>query len=163
MNLISADTISKSAGGRILFNKISFGINEGDKIALIGGNGCGKSTLLRILSGEEEIESGTISRNNNCRISILKQKSQFNKNDTILEHILSDDSPLMNTVKEYELLVDSMAKNESDELHKIVCIWFGNVSVYEQHGRLAEGRRKSGRSSSTCSPSRKLPIQVVEE
>jgi ATP-binding cassette subfamily F protein uup len=117
MNLISADSISKSANGRILFNKISFGVNTGDKLALIGVNGCGKSTLLRILSGENEIEEGTISRNKQCRISILKQKSVFDSSDTILEHILGDDSPMMHTVKIYESLVDKMALDNSDEIH----------------------------------------------
>ena len=117
MNLISVDTICKSANSRTLFNKISFGINEGDKLALIGVNGCGKSTLLRILSGEEEIESGSISMNRECIISILRQKSSFNSSDTILEHILKDDSPMMNTVKEYESLIDKMDFNESEETH----------------------------------------------
>lgn len=118
MNLISADSISKTAGGRILFDNISFGINEGDKFALIGVNGCGKSTLLRILSGEEEIESGEISRNRECRFSYLKQKSIYRDNESILEYILGDDSPLMNTVKEYESLIDLMTVSENDEIHE---------------------------------------------
>ncbi|MBI9098037.1 MAG: ABC-F family ATP-binding cassette domain-containing protein [Spirochaetaceae bacterium] len=117
MNLISIDSISKSVNSKTLFQDISFGINTGDKLALIGINGCGKSTLLRILSGEEEIDSGRISRNNECHFTYLKQKSSFNKNDTLLEHILGDDSPLMNTVKEYESLVDKMAVEESVEVH----------------------------------------------
>ncbi|MCK5347165.1 MAG: ABC-F family ATP-binding cassette domain-containing protein, partial [Candidatus Heimdallarchaeota archaeon] len=118
MNLISIDSISKTAGGRILFKDISFGINEGDKFALIGINGCGKSTLLRILSGEEDIDSGEISRNRECRFSYLKQKIIHNDKDSILEYILDDDSPLMKTVKEYESLIDLMAVSENDEIHE---------------------------------------------
>lgn len=117
MNLISVDAISKSVSGRTLFDNISFGVNTGDKLALIGVNGCGKSTLLRILSEEEDVEQGIISRNRECRFSVLKQKSVFNKNDTILEHILSDDSPLMQTVREYESLTDKMADDSSEETH----------------------------------------------
>ncbi len=117
MNLISVDNISKSANSKILFDKISFGINQEDKLALIGVNGCGKSTLLRIISGEEETESGKISRNRDCQFSILRQKNTFNSNDSIIDHILSDDSPIMSTVKKYETLLDQMAVSESDEIH----------------------------------------------
>ncbi len=118
MNLISVDTIGKTANGKTLFDKISFGINEGDKLALIGVNGCGKSTLLRILSGENEPESGKISRNKECSFSILKQNSNYNDSDSIMDHILKDDSPLMNTVKEYETVLDEMTECESDEIHQ---------------------------------------------
>jgi len=117
MNLISVDTISKLVNGRTLFENMSFGINDGDKLALIGINGCGKSTLLRILSGEEEYDNGNISINRECHFSILKQKSSFDENSTILEHILSDNSPLMNTVKEYESIVDKMAVEDNEEIH----------------------------------------------
>ncbi len=118
MNYISVDTISKTVNGNFLFKDISFGIHEGDKLALIGVNGCGKSTLLRILAGEEEVDSGVISQNRECRFSTLRQKSTFSDKDTILEHILSGDSPLMSTVREYEFLVDQMAIEENDEIHK---------------------------------------------
>ena len=140
MNLISVDTISKSAGSRLLFNKISFGINEGDKIALIGVNGCGKSTLLRVLSDEEEIDSGAISKNNKCSISVLRQKSRFNENDTILQHILNDNSPLMNTVKEYEFLLDSLAENDTIELHNRfddVMIQMDKLNCWELESRVS--------------------------
>jgi len=140
MNLISVDTISKSANSRILFNRISFGINTGDKLALIGVNGCGKSTLLRILSGEEEIENGTISRNRECQFSILKQKSIFNKNDTILEHILSNDSPMMHTVKIYESLADKMAVDNSEEIHHLfdkIMVEMDRLNCWELESRVS--------------------------
>lgn len=140
MNLISADSISKNANGRILFDNISFGINEGDKLALIGVNGCGKSTLLRILSGEEELEKGSISRNRECNFSILKQKSNFNNNDRIIDHILSDNSPLMNTVKEYEALIDQMTVVENEDIHKrfdTVMIDMDRLNCWELESRVS--------------------------
>ncbi|MBB6481472.1 ABC-F family ATP-binding cassette domain-containing protein [Spirochaeta isovalerica] len=117
MNLISVDSVSRIRSGRTLFNNISFGIDEGEKLALIGINGCGKSTLLRILAGEEEIDGGTISRNRECRIAYLHQHDDFNREDTILEHILNRDSPLMKTVRDYEKAADRLAKEESREIH----------------------------------------------
>ncbi|MDA3811309.1 MAG: ABC-F family ATP-binding cassette domain-containing protein [Spirochaetaceae bacterium] len=117
MNLISVDTISKTVSSKILFSNISFGVNEGDKLALIGVTGCGKSTLLRILSGEDDVDNGTISRNRETNFSILKQKNLFNKDESILEHILSGDSPLIQTVKTYESIVDQMSIIDNEDIH----------------------------------------------
>lgn len=119
MNLISIDSVSRIQSGRTLFDNISFGIDEGEKLALIGVNGCGKSTLLRILAGEEEIEGGTVSRNRQCRIAYLHQKDVFNKDHTILEHILQGDTPLIRTVKEYEKVSSRLADEENREVHDL--------------------------------------------
>ncbi|MFR9070261.1 MAG: ATP-binding cassette domain-containing protein, partial [Paraclostridium sp.] len=68
MNLITLENITKSYSEKILVNNISLGINEGDKIGLIGVNGTGKSTLLKIIAGVEETDSGNITKPNNVRI-----------------------------------------------------------------------------------------------
>lgn len=60
MNLLSVENLSKSYGEKLLLNNISFGINEGDKIGIIGINGTGKSTLLKIITGIESYETGNI-------------------------------------------------------------------------------------------------------
>jgi len=119
MNLISVDSISRVRSGSTLFDNISFGIEEGEKLALIGVNGCGKSTLLRILAGEEEIDGGTISRNRECRIAYLHQHDDYDGEQTILEHILNRDSPLMSTVREYEKAADRLTKEDSREVHDL--------------------------------------------
>lgn len=119
MNLISIDSVSRIRSGRTLFDNISFGIDEGEKLALIGVNGCGKSTLLRILADEEEIDGGTVSRNRQCRIAYLHQHDIFNKEHTILEHILQGDTPLIRTVKEYENVSLRLAVENSREVHDL--------------------------------------------
>ena len=74
MNLLTAENLSKSFNtDKILFDNISLGINEGDKIGLIGINGTGKSTLLKILAGEEEADSGKLTKGNSVRIAYLPQ------------------------------------------------------------------------------------------
>ncbi|HOO80165.1 MAG TPA: ABC-F family ATP-binding cassette domain-containing protein [Lachnospiraceae bacterium] len=87
-NILVAENLVKSYGIRNLFNQISMGIHEGDRIGLIGINGTGKSTLLRILAGMEEVDHGTITRNNGLRITFLPQKPDFDESKTILENVL---------------------------------------------------------------------------
>jgi len=87
-NLMVAEQITKSYGIRNLFDGISFGIHEGDKIGLIGINGTGKSTLLRMIAGVEETDSGTLIKGNGLKIVYLPQTPVFDEEKTILENIL---------------------------------------------------------------------------
>jgi len=107
MNLVSADSISKTLGDKKLFADISFGLEEGQKTALIGINGSGKSTLLKIVAKAEQPDSGTVSWNRQCRINYLPQMPQFEEGDTILDHLFRSDSALVSLVKEYESLCAS--------------------------------------------------------
>jgi len=84
-SMISVNNISLYFGGQTLFNEISFMINKGDKIGLVGKNGAGKSTLLKVLSSEQNINSGNINSPNNTKIGYLKQDLDFVDGKTILE------------------------------------------------------------------------------
>jgi ATP-binding cassette subfamily F protein uup len=85
MNLISAYELSKSTGDKTLFKNISFGINEGDKIALIGINGSGKSTLLKIICGLEESDTGYVKSNNELHMKFIEQSPSYDPDLTIDE------------------------------------------------------------------------------
>lgn len=87
MNLLTMENISKSYTERMLFDHISLGINEGDKIGVIGINGTGKSTLLKIIAGLEEPEEGTVTKGNHLRIAYLPQTPVFHSSQSILEHV----------------------------------------------------------------------------
>ncbi|UOD34021.1 ABC-F family ATP-binding cassette domain-containing protein [Deferribacteraceae bacterium V6Fe1] len=113
MNLISVDKISKSVGSKILFENISFGVNEGEKIALIGINGSGKTTLLNILAGVEKPDSGKVSINNDCYINYLKQFPKFDPEERIIDHIFKSNSPVVQAIKEYEFLCNNPASDEN--------------------------------------------------
>jgi len=91
-------------GDKTLFTDISFGLDEGQKTALIGVNGCGKSTLLKIIAGLQQPDSGIVSRNRECRINYLKQLPEHNPSDTILDHIMKGDSELVQLIRHYEEL-----------------------------------------------------------
>jgi len=89
MNLLTAENISKSFNSdKVLFDNISLGINEGDKIGLIGINGTGKSTLLKILAGEEEADSGKLTKGNAVRIAYLLQNPEFDDNESVISEVI---------------------------------------------------------------------------
>ncbi|MDO4464780.1 MAG: ABC-F family ATP-binding cassette domain-containing protein, partial [Bacillota bacterium] len=88
MNILSAENITKSYGERMLFNKASFYLQEGEKVGVIGINGTGKTTLLRMLSGLEEPDEGTVTCANHVIISFLPQHPVFEENDTVLNAII---------------------------------------------------------------------------
>lgn len=89
MNLLTMEQISKSFTDRILLDNISLGINEGDRVGVIGVNGTGKSTLLKIIAGLEDVDSGTLTKTRELRISYLPQTPVFDETITILENVIS--------------------------------------------------------------------------
>jgi len=102
MNILTVNAISKLAGDKLLFENIGLGINEGQKIALIGVNGSGKTTLLNILALREEPDSGDIARRSGLRIAKLDQLPAFCPDHTIAEHLLAADLPMVQLVRRYQ-------------------------------------------------------------
>ena len=87
MNILNIEHISKIYGEKVIFEDASFGVQEGDKVGIIGINGTGKSTLLKMLAGEEVPQTGQIIMQNNVRLAYLPQNPQFPENATILSYI----------------------------------------------------------------------------
>lgn len=90
MNLLSAEHITHSFTERALFDNISFYLNEGEKVGIIGRNGTGKSTLLKILAGELIPDQGTVIRGNTLTVSYLPQTPVFKESDTVISAALSE-------------------------------------------------------------------------
>ncbi|HEX2925910.1 MAG TPA: ABC-F family ATP-binding cassette domain-containing protein [Ruminiclostridium sp.] len=115
MNILSAEGISKSYSEKILFNDISLGIGEGDKIGLIGVNGTGKSTLLKVIAGIEPSDTGRIIRTNNTRVGYLKQSPAFEAGTTVLQQVFNGHSPIMELLRDYEEVLIKSSENPGDE------------------------------------------------
>ncbi len=102
MNYISIDNISKAFSDKLLFENISFGIEKGEKTALVAANGTGKSTMMKILVGKEESDKGSISYNESIRIGYLEQLPQFEPELTIQDVISTGHTDIMNVIQRYE-------------------------------------------------------------
>ncbi len=87
MNLLTMEHVDKSFTDRMLLSDISFGINEGERIGVIGINGTGKSTLLKIIAGLEDTDAGTLTKAKGLRIAYLPQTPVFDEKKTILENV----------------------------------------------------------------------------
>jgi ATP-binding cassette subfamily F protein uup len=115
MNLLSVNQLSKSFGDKKLFQNINFGINYGDKVALIAKNGSGKSTLFKILQGIEIPDSGDIAFRKELRISFLSQEPNLNDNHTIEQAIYAGDSEMVKTAIDYAHLVETHYANPTEK------------------------------------------------
>ena len=102
MNYLSIDNISKAFSDKLLFENISFGIEKGEKTALVAANGTGKSTMMKILVGKEESDKGSIAYNENIRIGYLEQLPQFNPELTIQDVISKGHTDIMAVIQRYE-------------------------------------------------------------
>ena len=90
MNIINIEHISKIFGDKVIFQDASCGIQEGDKIGIIGINGTGKTTFLNILAGKEETDEGSVVRQNGIRLAYLTQHPEYAKEDTVLSFACKD-------------------------------------------------------------------------
>ena len=89
MNLLNVEKMSKSYTEKVLFDQVTLGINEGDKIGVIGINGTGKSTLLKIIAGLEEPDEGSVIKGKSIKVEYLAQIPEFDENLTILENVVT--------------------------------------------------------------------------
>lgn len=106
-SFLQIDELTKSYGDRMLFDSITFGINEGDKIGIVAKNGTGKSTLLRIIAGEDSADSGEVVWRNGLRVGYLPQKPEFDESLSVAEAAVVGDDAVVAAVREYEKAVAS--------------------------------------------------------
>lgn len=117
MNLMTLENISKSYSEKILLKDISFGINEGEKIGIIGVNGTGKSTLLKIIAGAEIPDNGTIIKANRVKVEYLPQNPDYNEDFTVLQQVFKGTSSEMKLLLEYQETLDTLSKDYNDNLN----------------------------------------------
>ena len=111
MNLLSVEEISKSYGEKVIFDSISFGVNQGQKIALIAKNGCGKSSILNIIAGEDSPDKGQVVFRKGIKVAYLSQEPLLDPKLTVKESVLRADNPILSIISEY----DKALKNPEDQ------------------------------------------------
>ena len=162
--ILSAENMSRSYGDRVLFENISFNIEEGDKIGVIGVNGTGKSTLLKMIAAGES-GGGKLTIPGGVVMEYLPQDPPFEPDATVLEQIFKGDSPLMVLLRRYETAVEAVAAEpENDRLQKqllelqqemdnkyawqleseakAVLTQLGIIDLQQKMGELSGGQRK---------------------
>ncbi len=115
MVLLTVEGLRKQYGLKKLFEDVSFGIDDKDKIGIIGANGSGKSTLLKILAGVETPDNGRVTVTNNRKIAYLPQESPYNPEDTVLEAVLKSGDNVMQLILDYELACRELETGHSDD------------------------------------------------
>lgn len=164
MNYLSVEKLTKSFGEKILFEDITFGIEKGQKIALIAKNGTGKSTLLNIIAGIEAPDNGTVTTRNNITVSYLPQMDTFSEEFSVIDTIFESKLPVIQAIKEYEtcLVLAEKTPGSLDEKRMEKAIetmdrlnaWdfesrareilsrFGIHDIFQNIGELSGGQRK---------------------
>lgn len=150
MSILNIEHISKSFGEKIIFQDASFGMEETDKVGIIGKNGTGKSTLLKIVAGVEEAEEGQVIMQNGLRIAYLSQNPEFPEGATIQSYALSDhgeenwkvESNLTKLgITEYQVPMDQLSGGQRRKvaLAKVLAADFDLLLLDEPTNHLDEG------------------------
>jgi len=116
ISYLQVENLTKSFGDNILFENISFGISDNQRVALIAKNGTGKTTLLNILAGNEDYQGGTISFKRDLRIGYLDQNPDFPKELSVIDACLRSDNEAVRTIAAYEHCMMSDNQDGLDEI-----------------------------------------------
>ncbi len=103
MNHLSVENLAKSYDSRQLFEGLTFGLDQGQKAALVGVNGCGKSTMMKIIAGLEPPDKGEVSFRKGVRVAMVPQNPEFDSEDNIVQAVFAEDIEELNVVRDYEI------------------------------------------------------------
>lgn len=158
MNYLSVENLTKSFGDRILFQDVTFGIDQGQKASIVAKNGAGKSTLLKILLGKEDKDSGNVTFRNDLRVAYMDQADNFDENLSVSDVIYNQDVPQIIAIKAYSealrknddnLIADSFeAMNDTQawewevEIQKVLSVLKLDEILDRKVGKLSGGQKK---------------------
>lgn len=133
-SFLQIEDLTKSYGDRILFESITFGVNEGDKIGIIAKNGTGKSTLLKIISGKETADEGKITFRSDLRVGILDQMPEFTADATVLDSCLLDNSQTAKIIAQYEY---ALTNGDADKINSAISL-MDNANAWDYEDKLKQ-------------------------
>jgi ATP-binding cassette subfamily F protein uup len=141
MNLLSVENLTKSYGEKTLFTDISFGIQQGQRIALVARNGSGKTTLLNILQGTDIADSGKVVFRNGISVAFLQQQTNFNLNETVYNALFNEQNESTAAIKKYELAIEKHNENPCSETETEIqnCIQrIDNLGIWDYESRIKQ-------------------------
>ena len=137
MNLLSINNLAKIGREKPLFTEVTFGLQEGEKAALIGRNGTGKSTLLNTIAGVLQPDEGTVVFNKEAGVSFLPQNPEFNENDTIRQHIFKNDSPKLQIINEYTRLCEKLAGSGTQKRYDEILLQMDRQDLWNYEAQIS--------------------------
>ncbi len=114
MNIVSLENVSKNYGFKPLFENVTLGLEDRDKIGIIGANGSGKSTLLKIIAGVEAPDTGRVVRAKGQTLAYLSQNPAYDENLTVLETIFASSIGVMRHIRDYEAVCHDVGAGKDD-------------------------------------------------
>ncbi len=114
MNILSLENVGKNYGVKPLFENATFGIEEQDKIGIIGANGSGKTTLLKVIAGTETTDAGKVVRTQGKTLAYLAQNPVIDENATVLETIFAASGGVMKLIADYEAACHDLATGDAN-------------------------------------------------
>lgn len=141
MNLLSVENLSKSYGEKNLFTNISFGIQHGQRTALVARNGSGKTTLLKILQGKDIADAGKVVFRNNIKVAFLEQETTLNTNDTVYSTLFDAQNENIDAVKKYQLALEKHEENPTAETEKEIQYYIqliDNLNAWDYENKIKQ-------------------------
>ncbi len=144
MNYLSVEQLSKSYNEQALFHDLTFGINQGQKVALVGKNGSGKSTLLKIIGGIESADQGRVVFRKGIKLSFLSQNPEFSSHQTVRDFIFDQENELLSTVSEYEEFIESKDADVSSKQYQSLINKMDALSAWDFESQVKQILGKLG-------------------
>lgn len=115
MVYVSIESISKRFHDKYLFQDLSLGIGQGEKLALVGINGSGKTTLLKIIAGKETPDSGQVVIKNNIKVAYAAQNPDYREGDSVTSFIFASDNPTLQVIRDYDYYIQHAGDDEASQ------------------------------------------------
>lgn len=134
MNVLSVENLTKSFGDRLIFSDLNFGMDHGDKMAIVAKNGSGKSTLLKCLLGKESIDEGKVVFRRDYTVAFTEQAEDINPNLSILDAVFDAEIESLRLIKEYN---DAIAHDNLDDIQRLTEI-ITNLDLWDTETRVKQ-------------------------
>ena len=141
MNILLVEQLAKSYREKELFSDITFGLEEGQKVALIARNGAGKTSLLNIISGIDQPDQGNIVMRKGTRVAYLPQNPYFRPGISVIDALFESDNDVIHAIKSYEHHLDQLKHADTPENHVVLAEashLMDSLSAWDYESRVKE-------------------------